>query len=699
MFLSIPDHSLTPPLPRPGFVLIGVFSLALLFLAACNFPNRAAGALPGDENDTPAAHPGTSAEPVFIPTEIPTPTVPPRTLTICLASEPETLFLYGSPSLAQSRVFEAIYDGPIDAVEYTYQPVILDKLPSLADGDAALTPVTVQRGDWVVNDSGQLLQLDVGQVVRPAGCNSSQCAVAWDGAPLEIDQLSATFTIKAGITWSDGVPLTAADSVFSYELARQCQAETGPCGGLGLITQSNLTVQRTASYTALDERTVLWKGVPGFRDPNYPVNFFIPLPKHQLGGLSFEELLSAEQSVLYPLGWGAYLIERWVPGDHILLKANPAYFRAAEGLPHFDALVLRFFRGEKEQLRNALSTGFCDLFDQDASAVFLQDGVEQLKAQMEAGNLSAYFAAGPEWEQLVFGIRPASYDDGYQPGSDRPDLLADARTRQGLALCLDRQRVLKTLFAGLSSIPPSYLPGAHPLVNPNLPHYEYDPAAGAALLEQVGWIDADGNPATPRTALGIPGVPDGTPLQLTYFASDAAQRREAARILAASLAECGVSVNLQIGSASEVYAPGPEGPVFGRRFDLAQFAWTATTQPRCDMWTTAQIPGDPTLVDEEGDSRFPFGWGGTNAGGFSSAEFDLACQSASEALPPGQAGFVEAHLKAQELFASQLPAVPLYQRLRVVVTRSDLCGLTFDPSARSELSTVESLDYGMGCGG
>lgn len=702
--MSNRSHKTTPPFIRSETFLFGIIFLVFLFLAGCNFPVRQTAPSAGSDGNTPASQSDGDGEPLSPPTEVPTPTVLPRTLTICLASEPENLFLYGSPSLAQRRVLAAIYDGPIDIVDYTYQPVILEKLPSLADGDAWLTPVAVQRGDWVVNDSGQLVPLDTGQLVRPAGCASTECAIPWDGQALEMDQLTATFTIKAGIAWSDGTPLTASDSVFSYELAHQCQSESGPCGSLGLITHSNSTLQGTASYTALNERTVQWTGVPGFRDPNYSANFFIPLPRHQLEGRSFEELLSAEESARQPLGWGAYIIERWMPGDHILLRANPTYFRAAEGLPRFDRLILRFFGaeasilpgGDPERLRNALSTGLCDLFDEEASAAFLQGGVEHLRARAETGELSVYFAAGPDWEQLAFGIRPASYDDGYQPGIDRPDLLADPRTRQGLALCMDRDHLLDALFTGLSSIPTSYLPPEHPLVHPELPLYEHDPQAGIALLEQVGWIDQDGDVRTPRIATGIPGVPDGTPLQLTYFASDAAWRREAAEILSASLAECGVAIELEVGPAGEVYAPGPEGPVFGRRFDLAQFAWSAGTQPRCDLWTTPQIPGDPILVDEEGELRFPFGWGGTNAGGFSSAEFDQACRAASDTLP-GQEGYLQAHYRAQEVFASQLPVLPLYQRLRVVVTRSDLCGLNFDPSARSELADVELFDYGQGC--
>ena len=194
--------------------LVGTF-LELFLLVGCS--------IGGDVSPSPTSPPAgetqTSLLVTSTPTLQPTPTIPPRTLTICLGTEPETLFIYGGASLAQSHILEAIYDGPFDRIGYQYQPVILEKLPNLEDGDANLVPVSVQAGDWVVNNAGQLVQLDLGEIVRPAGCSHIDCAVTWDGGSLEMDQLSATFTLKEGIKWSDSTPLTAADSAFSSPIS------------------------------------------------------------------------------------------------------------------------------------------------------------------------------------------------------------------------------------------------------------------------------------------------------------------------------------------------------------------------------------------------------------------------------------------------------------------------------------------------
>ena len=140
--------------------------------------------------------------------------VEPRTLVICLGQEPDTLYPYGGSMLAVSQVLEALYDGPVDSRTYAYQPIILAKLPSLADGDAVINVVDVVAGDLVVDDDGNVGALAADMVVRPAGCNAPDCAITYDGtSALQMDQMAVTFQLLPGLTWSDGTPLTSADSV------------------------------------------------------------------------------------------------------------------------------------------------------------------------------------------------------------------------------------------------------------------------------------------------------------------------------------------------------------------------------------------------------------------------------------------------------------------------------------------------------
>ena len=94
--------------------------------------------------------------------------------------------------------------------------------------------------------------------------------------------------------------------------------------------------------------------------------------------------------------------------------------------------------------------------------------------------------------------------------------------------------------------------------------------------------------------------------------------------------------------------------------------------------------------------RVSGGWGGANAPGFTSKEFDLACNTALGSLP-NLPEYEAAHLEAQEIFAEQLPIVPLYLSIKLAATRPDMCGFIMDPTANSELWNIEEFDYGEGC--
>ncbi len=649
-------------LKRTSALLLVIYLAGLL--AACQAP--APTASPVDA--TPAA-PSPQPAATLPPTASP---VPARVLTVCLSEEPKTLYPYGGSSRSMWDVLEALYDGPYDTRAFSAQPVILEKMPSLADGDAQLQPVSLQTGDPLVDSSGQLVTLAKGVTVFPAGCTSPDCAQTWDGASiLQMDQLTVTFKIKPGILWSDGAPLSAQDSVYSFNLAADPATPS-----------SKEVINRTAAYTAVDAQTVQWTGVPGYVEQRYPTFFFLPLPQHAWQNLTAAQLLADDAANRNPLGWGPYVLQEWVPGDHIRLQKNPNYFRAAEGLPKFDILEFRFTGSPADSALMALVGGQCDIVDQNPG---FQPMLEELINTQTNGRLQLYLAQGPEWEHLDFGIRPASYDDGYDLTSgDRPDLFGDVRTRQAFAQCIDRQTIAAQLFHNRSAVPAGYLPPTHPLYQADLPAYPYDPQAAAQLLDQAGWIDSDGSPDTPRVAAGVPGVPDGTPLQAQLLTTTAALRQEVARQVTAGLTACGIGVTTGLLSPGELFAPGPDGPLFGRKFDLAMFYWESGARTPCQLFTSAQAPSPANQ------------WIGANVTGFSSAPFDAACSSAYWSRPD-QPDYAARNQAAERLFAEQLPVIPLYYQLKIAIARPDLCGLDLDLTARSLLSNLESLDYGEGC--
>ena len=294
------------------------------------------------------------------PQETPTPTASsgrdePQALHICVVGEPDTLYLYSASQLSSTQhVMEAIYDGPIDHRDYDHQPVILEKLPALVDGDAVTRTTFVRRGDLVVDAEGDVVELQEGVRVRPSGCYTSGCEIVFEGGMVRMEHLEATFALREDVSWSDGEPLTAEDSAFGFEVASD-PATPG----------FRYLVERTAAYEAVDEFQTRWTGLPGFRDVSYRLRFFPPLPRHRLGGIPVYELPGYDGARRDPLGWGPFVVDAWIPGDRIELSPNPHYFRAEAGLPYLDKLVYHF-KPDAAQVAAGVIAGDCDVGTSDA---------------------------------------------------------------------------------------------------------------------------------------------------------------------------------------------------------------------------------------------------------------------------------------------------------------------------------------------
>lgn len=571
--------------------------------------------------------------PSVAPTPSPTPT--PRRLVICQADEPTTLYRYLGSRLSTRNVWDAIYDGPIDGRGYDYQPIILEKLPSLA----VVKEVAVAPGDLIVNQQGDV--------------------VPHQGTPTTLPQLTVTFRLKAGLRWSDGEPLTADDSVYSFEVARH------PATPRPLPTfvprewpDYPSLADRTVAYSALDARTVQWTGLPGYLPPTYFLNFFPPLPRHDLDRYRPAELLEAEEAARLPLGWGPFTIVEWMPGLYIHLVRNPYYLRAAEGLPRFDEVIFHFGALGDDQLDLVLD-GTCHIGTRNATD---PGDLPRLRQLERAGRLQPIAAPSRMWERLAFNLVPT---DG------RPPLLADRRVRQAIAHGVNRQALINAAIGyAIGPVPDSYIPAEHPFHGGRtLTRYGYDPDRARALLAQAGWADSDGDGVADK---------DGQPLTLTLLTADTENRRRIAQQLVADLAEIGVWLTLDVRPAREIFRDGPEGPVFGRRFDLVLYAWLSGHTPPCHFFLSEAIPGPGN------------DWTGENVSGYSNPDFDTACRAALTTLDRGQARAL--HVEAQRLWTADLPALPLFFQVTAAMARPEVVGYTLDPTQPSELWNLEEIN-------
>ncbi len=586
----------------------------------------------------------------------PSPTVtatplPPKDLVVCLGGEPSSLYLYGDNSAPALAVRHALYEPPYTSLTYDYQPLALEKLPNLTDGDAVLETAQVTEGTIVMNAAEQAVPLVRGMEV----INSAGERVIFDSEPIEMAQLVVDYTFKP-LVWSDGTPVTAEDSVFSYQMAAD---RTTP-----IIDEQ---VRFTASYEAVGDLTTRWTGLPGYIDPAYMTHVWTPLPEHQLAELAPAELPTAEASARSPLSYGAFVVDTWAEGDSIRLTPNPYYYRAAEGLPHLTSLTFRFLTSGN----TTLPAGYedCHILTDDVLSFDALAAVDEAAA---AGSLVEYVATAGVVEQIIFGIdSTAAYAETH------PEWFIDPRVRQAITQCTDRQALVDELTYGRSMVMDTFVPTDHSLHPEDVVQWPYDPAAANSLLDEAGFIDATGDGIRDNIA---PTVPFSITLGTN---SESPLRQEINEMVQEDLAECGIQVNLFTVEAGAWFAPGPGGTVFGRKFDLAQFAWLNRIQPDCGLYLSDHIPGPV-------DGGYN-GWQGVNVSGWTNEAYDSACRTALTLLP-GQPGYVEAHQEAMRIFAEELPAMPLFTRMRVAATTPDVLNFRLDPTQPSDMWNVFELD-------
>jgi peptide/nickel transport system substrate-binding protein len=170
-----------------------------------------------------------------------------------------------------------------------------------------------------------------------------------------------------------------------------------------------------------------------------------------------------------------------------------------------------------------------------------------------------------------------------------------------------------------------------------------------------------------RLALDYASGPEGSPFREALMQHVQIQLRT----------HCGIEVRPQLYTLDELYDDfWPTGVLFGRRFDLAEFAWEISAEPHCELYLTDAIPSKDNPA-------------GTNNLGYSNPAFDQACLAAQTALD--EATRRARHAEAQAIFTQDLPSLPLFIRATASVAHPRVDGYRSDSTSSSDLWNIEQI--------
>jgi peptide/nickel transport system substrate-binding protein len=598
-----------------------------------------------------AAEPTVPPEPTAtaLPTAVPSPTpTPAKELIVCMSRQPSSLYLHSDYSPQATAVRHALYDSLYTSEGFVYQPRALAELPTVQ-----IVPTQVGRGATVRNSRGNLISLRTGDTVL----NAEGVEETFDGQPITMNQMVVDATFKP-LVWSDGTAVSSADSLFSYQLAADRH------------TPSNRTlIEVTQLYTTTGDLSVQWVGIPGHFTSDYHQYIWQPLPSHQLGDVSPRDMLEDPRINRRPLSYGPFVVADWVRDEKIVLEPNPYYYRAAEGLPYLERIIIRFVPDEAARIAGVLD-GSCDLVTSDSLPGAETAGLADL---LSNDQLAVSLASGRVLEHIAFGINQFSFDN--QPL--RPDWFGNPQVRQAIAHCTDRDSILQLATLGISELTSAYELPSHPLYPGEAAAYPYDPALGNSLLDEVGFLDNNGDGVREF-------VETTTPFSVTLQTTDNSPLRlTAVETFAQNMADCGINVSISTMAPTRFYSPETDGVIFRREFDMAAFPWLLELVPACQLYTSNNMPGP--------DFRGFVGWQASNVTGFRNQAFNTACAAAQNALY-GTPEYEAAHQEALQIFSEQLPIVPLFARVKVALANTAVQNLRLDTAEDSDWWTVAEWD-------
>ncbi|TSA82061.1 peptide ABC transporter substrate-binding protein [Deinococcus detaillensis] len=314
----------------------------------------------------------------------------------------------------------------------TGRSLVLTLALAVVASAAAQTPV--KGGSLTVGQQADIVGLDPATVsaasstsvieqlyssllsVNPTGSVQPELALKWTVSP---DGLKYTFTLRPGVKFADGRPLTAADVVYTIKRITDPKTASPRQNDLGKI----------ASLSAPNPVTVIVQ----LKEPFAP---FLTKVASPLMGIIPAEYDKTHDLNKQPMGSGPFKFGTWVPGDSVTLSRNPNYWE--NGKPYVDTLVFKALKDDVTRMIDVQSAVV------DLALSVPQNQVDRLKA---LPGMSVVGGPGTWYDYLGLNLAQKPFND--------------VRVRQALAYAVDRDSIVKTVLFGKGTpifcgpVPPS----------------------------------------------------------------------------------------------------------------------------------------------------------------------------------------------------------------------------------------------------
>lgn len=388
-------------------------------------------------------------------------------------------------------------------------------------------------------------------------------APSTENGGVSADGVTLTIKLREDVVWTDGTSVTAHDYVFTVDMIMDD----------GNAVQTRYPFDTfVESYKALDDYTI--EIVMNAPYAGWWVGFDVPfLPKHVLQPVFDAEgtIDNADWNRNPTVANGPFVLKEWVAASHLILEANDTYWR---GRPVLDQIFIRIVPDDEAQMA-AIKTGESDI------GTFLTAADKPDMDEIDHAELVS--VSGGWVESWFFNLIDEDLAAANNLNAGHI-ALQDKSVRQAIAMAFDRWEVNDQLFYGLYRIPGSFWYDS-PYEDKSIEPWPYDPVAAAALLDDAGWVDSNGDGTRDK---------DGVELVLHYATTAGNENRESIQLIVQQqMAEVGIGIRIENYSYDVIWnGYGDDGPAAQGLYDIAEWSTAPADlpDPNDNAWLCSEIP-------------------------------------------------------------------------------------------------------------
>jgi|GEM_PF-2291679 len=421
---------------------------------------------------------------------------------------------------------------------------------------------------------------------------------------LSKNALTYTVFLRHGVKWSDGVPFTSKDVVFTLTKV--------------LPLDPTITATLAKDITSV-KASGTYEVVIQLKQPFAPLligmtgGTLYVLPQHLYGN---QTVLKDTAANNHPVGTGPFMIKQWIPDQKVVLVRNPHFFGATKNkpLPWFNEIVVDIVTSP-QTITDDLLSGAVDYVQ---TSFLPTTSIKQLRGSSCCRVVQVHTTPG--YNVLNMNTTRAPFKN--------------LAVRRAVLMAITRKTIVKDAVTGygtpgLAAIPSTYAQLYTPKVN-LMKQYPYNPSKAAKMLDQAGFRVKNGERF-------------GKAITLLYSPSTGAFTQEEAAIIKANLAKITVKVKLVSADVqtflTELYTK--------KNYTLSFINETSESDPAIGIVPTFACQPAPTATY-------------TNATGFCTKQLTSLFHQA--VVAPTTSARQHAYARAQRIIDSKVPAYMLYWR-------------------------------------